>query len=97
MEDMRYQKLMKNCTKEEIINFFLSNGFGYFRKDINKEIDNYILEIQYERIMKKLDDKTVELEKAIGTPEFPVISNKISKLYVQLEKVRGKLYPERHD
>lgn len=97
MEDKRYLKLMKNCTKEEIINFFLSNGFGYFRKDINKKIDDYILEIQYERIMNKLEDKTVELEKAIGTSDFPVISNKINKLYVQLEKVRGKLYPERHD
>ncbi|MDQ0361635.1 hypothetical protein [Breznakia pachnodae] len=96
MEDKRYLKLMKNCTKEEIIDFFLSNGFGYFRRDIDKQIDDYILETQYERISRKLDDKTAELEAAIGTPDFPIISGKISKLYDQLEKIHRKQYPARN-
>ncbi|MDQ0362581.1 hypothetical protein [Breznakia pachnodae] len=96
MEDKRYLKLMKNCTKEEIIDFFLSNGFGYFRKDIDKQINDYILEVQYERVMKKLDDKTVELEAAFGTQEFLRISSQIDQLYDQLNRIHKKQYPTRN-
>ena len=86
------QRLMRNCTKEELVDFFLKNQYRIFCvvDDLDYEVENYILECKWTKLTNEITQLIDDMDNDKSIPDKIKLHERIMLLNDRRFKIDDK-------